>query len=220
MIRMLENLFYEDRLKEIGLFSLEKGRLRGDLIAVFQYLKGADRRDGEGLFIRECSYMTRGNGFKLEEWRFRLDITNSLQFQNDIDKDSKVLILISFHSEILCNIKETKLSPQEFDCKTKISNSSFKFFMLNRFMDLQVGAKYWASQSPELEDDECGNSDFPFVDTEIIRDQLYQLNVHKSMGPDKIYPRVLKKLANVMAGPLLIIYQRSWESGDVPAEGT
>ncbi|KFP51221.1 RNA-directed DNA polymerase from mobile element jockey, partial [Cathartes aura] len=65
---------------------------------------------------------------------------------------------------------------------------------------------------------EHGNNDFPFVDTEIVRDQLYQLNVHKSMGPDGIHPRVLKELADIMAGPLSIIYQRSWESGEVPAD--
>ncbi|GAB0181777.1 hypothetical protein GRJ2_000643000 [Grus japonensis] len=70
MIQGLEHLSCEDRLRGLGLFILEKRRLWGDL----HYLKGAYRKAGEGLFIRECSDRTRGNGFKLEKGRCRLDI--------------------------------------------------------------------------------------------------------------------------------------------------
>ena len=51
MLRGLEHLSYKDRLRDLGLFSLEKRRLQGDLIVAFQYQKGAYKKDGEGLFI-------------------------------------------------------------------------------------------------------------------------------------------------------------------------
>ena len=74
MIRGLEHLPYKDRLRELGLFSLEKRKLWGNLVVAFQYLKGAYRKAGEGLYMRACSDRTRNNGYNLEEVRFRLDI--------------------------------------------------------------------------------------------------------------------------------------------------
>jgi len=74
MIRGLEHLSCEERWRQLGLFSLEKRRLRGDLRAAFQYLKWAYRKDGEGLFTRTHSNRTRGNGSKLNKVRFRLHI--------------------------------------------------------------------------------------------------------------------------------------------------
>ncbi|GAB0179388.1 hypothetical protein GRJ2_000404100 [Grus japonensis] len=74
MIRGLEHISCEDRLRELGLFSLEKRRLQRDLVAAFQYLKGTYRKAGEGLFTMTGSDRTRSNGFKLKEGRFRVDI--------------------------------------------------------------------------------------------------------------------------------------------------
>ena len=65
MIHRMEDLFYKDRLRELGLFSLEERRCWEDLIAAFQYLKGSYRKEGDRLFSRACCDRTRGNRFKL-----------------------------------------------------------------------------------------------------------------------------------------------------------
>ncbi|PKU47378.1 hypothetical protein llap_2345 [Limosa lapponica baueri] len=76
MIRRLEPLPYEERLRKLELLSLEKRRFWRDLISAFQYLK-AYRKDEEDFFTKECSDRAMGNDFKLKESRFRLDIKNN-----------------------------------------------------------------------------------------------------------------------------------------------
>ena len=72
MIRGLEHLSCEKRLRELSLLSLERRGIQGHLIVASEYLKGAYKQEGEWLFMRVDSDRTRGNGFKLEERRFRL----------------------------------------------------------------------------------------------------------------------------------------------------
>ncbi|KFQ41921.1 RNA-directed DNA polymerase from mobile element jockey, partial [Nestor notabilis] len=56
----------------------------------------------------------------------------------------------------------------------------------------------------------------PTVGEDEVRDHLNNLNVHKSMGPDEIHPWLLKELANEVVRPLSVIFERSWQSGEVP----
>ncbi|RMC04855.1 hypothetical protein DUI87_18029 [Hirundo rustica rustica] len=72
-------------------------------------------------------------------------------------------------------------------------------------------------QCSELEDPDCENEQFPF-NPETAQDLLPQLDPYKSMGSDGNLSRILKKLAGVIAKPLLMIFELSWESGEVPAD--
>jgi len=74
MMRGLEHLSYEEKLRELGLFSLKKRRLRGDLRNAYKNLKDGCRDDGARLFSVVPSNWTKGNGHKLKHRKFHLNM--------------------------------------------------------------------------------------------------------------------------------------------------
>ncbi|PKU40297.1 rna-directed dna polymerase from mobile element jockey-like [Limosa lapponica baueri] len=74
------------------------------------------------------------------------------------------------------------------------------------------------SQTLETKGKVWREEDFPSVEEDWVRDHLAKLDIHKSTGPDGMHPQVLRELADVIAGPLLIIFEWSWRTGEVPED--
>ncbi|GAB0184184.1 hypothetical protein GRJ2_000884000 [Grus japonensis] len=74
------------------------------------------------------------------------------------------------------------------------------------------------TQSLEAGEKVLQKEDVPLVEEDWVREHLGKLNIHQSMGPDGMHPRVLRELADVIARPLPIILERSWRTGEVPED--
>jgi hypothetical protein len=90
MIPELKRLCYEDRLNELGLISLKKRRVRGDLIQVYKMIKGIDKVKSAKFFTFNVNSRTRGHRFKFEKKRSRLELRKNFFSQRIIDVWNKL----------------------------------------------------------------------------------------------------------------------------------
>ncbi|PKU44703.1 rna-directed dna polymerase from mobile element jockey-like [Limosa lapponica baueri] len=99
-----------------------------------------------------------------------------------------------------------------------VTEDAGKAELLNAFFASVFTAQASPQEPWTLEESEkvWTKEDLPLVEEDQVREQLRRLDIHKSMGPDGIPLRVLRELAEVIAGPLSIIFERSWRTGEVP----
>ncbi|CAM4707287.1 unnamed protein product, partial [Lepidochelys olivacea] len=182
--------------------------LNSEILADLEHKKEAYKKWKIGQMTRE-EYKNIARGCRNEIRRAKSHL--ELQLARDVKSNKKGFF------RYVGNKKKAKESvgPLLNEGGNLVTEDVEKANVLNVFF-ASVFTNKLSSQTAALGSTAWGGGDQPSVEKEVVRDYLEKLDVHKSMGPDELHPRVLKELAAVIAEPLAIIFENSWQSGEVP----
>ncbi|KAK4826106.1 LOW QUALITY PROTEIN: hypothetical protein QYF61_005244 [Mycteria americana] len=255
IMKGLEHLPYEQRLTDLGLFSMEKKRLREDLINVNKCVVGGKEDERAQLFSveptdrtisntswwgRRPAWLNRELWLELMKRRRVYDLwKKGLATQGDYkdavrlcrEKIRRAKAQLELH--LPTAIKDNKkcfykyISHKRRDLYplldagenivTKDEEKRLRYLMPSLPQSLITSCSL-GTQPSELEDRDGEQSEAPIIQGETVNDLLHHLDIHKSMGPDGIHPRVPRELVEMLTKPLSILYQQSWLTGEVTVD--
>ncbi|GAB0203562.1 mitochondrial enolase superfamily member 1 [Grus japonensis] len=145
-------------------------------------------------------------------------------------RKAKALIEISLAREVKDNKKSfyryvsdkrkrrENVGPLRNETGDLVTQDMEKAEVLNDFFASVFTGKCLSHTAWVTEGRDWENAEPPTVGEDQVREYLRNLKVHKSMGPEEMHPWVLRKLVDEVARPLSIIFEKSWQSGEVPAD--
>ncbi|CAM4534308.1 unnamed protein product [Caretta caretta] len=182
--------------------------LNSEILADLKYKKEAYKKWKIGQMTRdEYKNIARARRSEIRKAKSNLE----LQLARDVKSNKKGFFRYVGNKK---KVKES-VGPLLNEGGNLVTEDVEKAKVLNAFF-ASVFTNKVSSQTTALGSTAWGGGDQPSVEKEVVRDYLEKLDVHKSMGPDALHPRVLKELADVIAEPLAIIFENSWRSGEVP----